>query len=195
MTKIVLLHGGGLDSSAVFIELVASKQDFEVMHVNYGQIASSHELAAVTKQCEKYQVPLSTFHISTVRALNPGPNKLFDGVSDKAYIESRNLALILLAHKTFPDAEIWLGFDKPVTGVPFPDCSIDFIKAVESDFGIRLRAPFIDIDKDQVCGAALEFDSDFYENSMTCWTPTSKGECGECKHCKIKNKLKLGESL
>lgn len=190
----VLLHGGGLDSSSLFLHLVKNQVKFVVVHFDYGQVAYKAERAAIQRQCDKYEIRMFTIQNHTIRALNPGPNKLFDGISDKAYVESRNLALILHAHSKFEHAILHMGLDKPVTGVPFPDCSSDFLNAVKGDYGIEISAPFIATDKQEICESAYQFDPEFFANTMTCWTPVDGNECGECKHCKIKlQQLELKE--
>ena len=77
----VLLHGGGIDSSAVFLLLATSKTPFTVLHVDYGQPTVNQERKAIREQCYLFGVP---FDFATAPSTKKG-REMFKG---------RNLMLI-----------------------------------------------------------------------------------------------------
>ncbi len=185
----VLLHGGGLDSTAVFLYLVSLGIDFDCLSVDYGHVAFKAELEAIAKQCLKYGVPLVQTENTSIKKLN-GECMLFSGNPEHTPVVSgRNLLLVTTAVEA-GYKQIYLGLDKPANNaVPWPDASPEFVNRLNGtlalSFGdVNVKAPFIDVPKEEVFKNALRFDSSFFDMSMTCWTPTSTGDtCGVCKHC------------
>jgi 7-cyano-7-deazaguanine synthase in queuosine biosynthesis len=168
----ILLHGGGLDSTALFLRLVAQGKNFHCVHINYGHAASDMEWKNIQYQCRKYGIENLQLQDSVIRALNPQPNKLFGDQVDNYYVESRNITFITLALRQLVDVDtIYLGLDKPVSGTPLPDCSHEFMQSVQKSFNVNIAAPLIDEDKEDFCRSAYEFDSEFFDFAMTCWHP------------------------
>lgn len=207
MSKTALLHGGGLDSTAVFLHLIDSGIDFDCVWCDYGQVAADAEIAHIRAQCVKYGVNLSVSQTDTIRKLNKDSScMIFSGDHNHTpIVEGRNMALIMNAVLKGYD-KIYVGIDKPASGDAWGDASKEFIQTMNDLFSmsfnhrkIEVIAPFIKIDKEDVFKKALGFDKDFFAMSMTCWTPESVARmCGKCKHCKLeveyKQKLNIGDS-
>lgn len=194
----LLLHGGGFDSTSVFLWLTTAGQPFDCMAIDYGHIAADAELAAIYAQCGKYQVPLRVVNSDLIGRANAGISSLlFTGnLADDPIVEGRNLLLVteavLAGYST-----IYLGIDKPHTGVAWPDASKDFLAALNTVLNlsfnrreIQVIAPFIDVDKTEVYRTALAQDQDFWQMAMSCWAPVNNKPCGVCKHCVIKPSYK-----
>jgi 7-cyano-7-deazaguanine synthase in queuosine biosynthesis len=109
----ILLHGGGLDSTALFLHLVQNNIKFSCHHIDYGQVAADLEYKHIVEQCRKYMIPLSRSYDSIIRALNTAPNMLFGDPVDNYYVESRNITLIADTIRLFDSASvIYLGLDR-----------------------------------------------------------------------------------
>lgn len=186
----VLLHGGGLDSSALFLKMIEQNVDFECFHIDYCHVAAFDEFKSINYQCNKYGIKLNQRKDYLIKALNPKPNLLFGDKVDNYYLESRNIVLLTHLLDVEYVESIYMGIDKPVNGVPLPDCSLEFIKAAYDSFGKKIIAPFINTDKIEFCKDAYNFDEQFFDFSMTCWCPIDHKECGSCKHCLTKSAIK-----
>lgn len=196
--KVALLHGAGLDSTAVALYLLKHEVNFDAIHFDYGQIASKFEWETIKRQAEKLKFSAYQESASNLLSVNDVRNsQLFSGNhSHEPIVEGRNLYFIMsavfLGYK-----DIYIGIDKPATGNAWPDASENFILNVNNvlQFSflksyVKVIAPFINIDKQQVFKESKKLWANFFDGSMTCWTPENFKECGKCKHCKLKRKYK-----
>jgi 7-cyano-7-deazaguanine synthase in queuosine biosynthesis len=192
----VLMHGGGLDSTAVFLSLVELGDKLCIVNVNYGQRAAAAEWIAVIKQAGKYNIPLLRESFSYIKDMNPQPSVMFGTSPDSPKINMRNTAMVLIGAKYAN--KIYLGLDKPwKDAAPWEDASQKFLEIMNRMLAVSIVtrkveviAPFITVPKLEVCKQAYEADREFFDLSMTCWTPNSGEECGVCKHCKIKEEIR-----
>lgn len=199
MSKIALLHGAGLDSTALFLDMIKKGIQFDCLHFDYEHVAADAERENIRDQCKKYNIPLIRQHTSTVSKLNTGLNcMLFSGDhSHTPVVEGRNMALIMEAVAMGYDT-IYVGIDKPASGKAWGDASKVFIQTMNDLFTmsfmqreVKVIAPFIDRDKEEVFKDAVAFDPEFFQMSMTCWTPVSSVQgCGKCKHCLLEVEYK-----
>lgn len=199
----VLLHGGGLDSTAVLLDLVNRKIIFDVLHINYGQKACESERRAVKKQCKTYNLNFRAWTNSSIssRCVNPGRDnsQLFTGNLDHdPIVEARNMFFIMDAI-ILGYSNIYVGIDKPATGKPWPDASHEFVTCTNALLKMsflqvpkQVIAPFLNTDKITVFEQALARDPQFFSMSATCWTPqpVTNDPCGQCKHCKLETLYK-----
>ena len=76
----------------------------------------------------------------------------------------------------------------------FPDCSSDFIDALNEVWqqcpntkGIRVITPFINYSKVEVISQAQRLGVNLTQ-TISCYDPRGKIECGKCLSCVLKNK-------
>lgn len=189
----LFLSGGGLDSVAYII--LEHKNIDTVMSVDYGQVGFSEEVEATKNICKKYGLNHIIEYTSIISEYNRGRDvSLFTGnIEDDAYVNGRNLALIMLALKY--DKDIMLGFTNPGYK-PFPDADEEFVALADEMIKRVFRgegsviAPYINTLRTDVFKEAYKLDNELFDISMTCWTPKNGKECGECKHCKLKKQQK-----
>lgn len=211
----VLLHGGGMDSSAVFLYLRQALvrgviKDFDVLHIDFEHLASSAEKQAIHQQLRMWLSPSHRPYVRFRRFMGTVPEQayktqLFTGNhKDSAIIDGRNLNCVLQAANAGYQT-IYMGLDKPATGHAWPDASQEFIDSINKVLGLsyltspcKVIAPFIQVPKLSVYREALKQQKDFFDLSMTCWTPAFRikrstygfSACGKCKHCKLKKEYK-----
>lgn len=195
MIEHLLLHGGGLDSTAVFLDLIAKDIPFSVLHLNYGQKAYKMERSCIVRQCVHYQVELLEKTTEHIREVNPS-SLLFGDKDASPILDSRNLVVAIIGSRY--GNNLYMGIEKPFNNAQaWPDCSQSFLDNLNNVFrlsyltrDVKVIAPFLYMDKIEVCRHAYMFDPDFFEFSESCWTPENNGPCGTCKHCVIKKKIK-----
>lgn len=186
----VLLFGGGMDSAAVFIHLVKNEIPFASLFVDYGQLAAEAEYEAVMKFSNAYKVPVIWEEDFLIKALN-GDSLLF-GTGTNPYLDGRNTVLMMIAAKY--SNTIWMGLD--YAEKPLADASPEFLEQSNSYFkkaifnrSIEFKGPFIHRPKHEVCKEAYEFEPQFFNWAVPCWTPIEGKECGQCKHCLTKKEI------
>jgi len=193
--KPLLLIGGGLDSVAVFLSLVRDGVSFDAIHIDYGQIACHAERKSIESLCSKYEVPLLMKSTCSIKELNDRCSILEGNASDSSPVANgRNLLLALIAAKY--SSNLYMGLDKPYNGAsPFPDTtekyiqSLAYLLSATYEREIVITAPYLHVDKVDVCRDAYQIDRDFFNLSMTCWLPVNGAECGVCKHCCTKRSI------
>ncbi len=194
MTKNVLLIGGGMDSVTLALDLFSKDIEFEMLHVNYGQIAARAELETITKLSEYLNVKLHTTYNSNIQDLNVLPNKIIDGPKyDNAYILGRNYYLLGEAAQ-YGDA-VYIGLSE---GRIF-DCTEEFIANMNLawkgafDGKKKILAPFVNTAKKDLVKLGHSICSQYFDFVTTCWVPSTiepiRGDaihipCGVCTHCK-----------
>ena len=184
--KSVLLHGGGLDSAAVMLKLRSLSISFDILHFDYGQVACKEERLAILRQTTSEKMITLDLPLSH---LNKN-SQLFTGNRDhNPIVEGRNILFIMEAAR-LGYSEIYVGLDKPASGVAWPDASKAFLDCTNNILSmsflqnkVTVTAPFIYEDKQGVFDWALSVNPKFFETAFTCWTPVNGQHCGLCKHC------------
>jgi len=196
MNKPVLLLGGGLDSTALFLQLIKEGIDFSCVHVDYGQVAHSSEYHHCAILCHRYGVTLHNKKDIIINGLTDESLLLGDD-TDNIEVKARNFTLIL--HALAISKTIYLGLDLPEGGkTPLFDTTSTFLqdtpkalKALCGIDGVSLRAPCIFMYKEDVYREAYDFDKGFFNLSISCFTPASNySECGVCSKCATKIKYR-----
>jgi len=206
--KKILLSGGGLDSSALFLYLRTMKVDFEVLHFNYGQKAFKGERLAVNYFCEKYGIKRvensSYFDFSStgnvlLTGMGPSVGDSPEAIN-KNKLECRNLVLLSMVVSlvaSFGGGDIYLAYHKEPIDAPFPDATSLFLSKfrslVEYSTGeeVRILAPFQehDFSRQLIFNYGLKKDPEFVEKSFTCYESTDEVKCGSCAHCLLENEM------
>lgn len=206
--KILLLNGGGFDSSAQLLIGAQEGWDITSLHVDYGQSAASGERGAVMKFSEMVGKPAIFLNISKTtmvvgrdgsstytglaRVLADHPMGMDTPVEDVAAFEviGRNLALIALAQlvgqKQF--AHILIANNSTVT---YPDTSQEFSDRVNSVLRFlgsqtRVISPLNYMSKVEIVKYVYDKISKKILEAHTCYRPVA---CGVCPHCRLKKKI------
>lgn len=204
--KILLLYGGGIDSTTALIHLVKAGHAVEAIFFRYGQKAEELEFKACSYFCSKWGVPLKevTFDWSMLgssSAILSGSNADSSKVADNL-LEGRNVIFLSLAASYASAKKIHMlavGFHREPETRPFPDASPEFLTAFTEVLwtgfrpSLSLLAPFKAMTRREIYMEALSIDGEIMTHAHTCYENVEDG-CGTCVHCVLKSQL-LGELL
>lgn len=178
--SVVVLAGGGIDSTACLYQLRSEGFRTRAVHIDFGQRASALEWQAVQRIAKRIDVHADQI---AVRSRN---------VFTRDEIPGRNAALVLLGvmHLLPEEKIICLGVH---AGTPFVDCSKSFVASLASivaeqtDSRVRLVAPLHDLTKPETVALARSLGVPM-ELTHSCQTDTPGG-CGSCHSCKDRRAL------
>lgn len=187
MKRAVLLYGGGIDSTALLLELVKERK-VTALHINYGQVAFMQERRAAQYWCGKYGVYYDTFFTHLGYA---SPAASIVGGKGGDMMDGRNMVLIAMA-AMYASArnihEVCVGFHLEPPDYPFPDATEEGLAAMQNaatimcQASIKLRAPFAKLPRFEIVKNAMAIDGKFLDETHTCYTDEYNG-CGKCAHC------------
>lgn len=180
MSKTGLLLSGGIDSMVCLSLLLEAKHRVNALHINFRQAAAEPERRAVQSLIEFFNIPLRVIRIDVGREFLSGE------------IPFRNAALIFTAAMSAGDSidELAIGVH---AGVPYPDCSEEFLEAVRrmilesSDRHVGLVAPLRTWHKQEILAFAREKNLPI-DLTYSCEVGTTP-PCGECLSCKDRANL------
>jgi len=193
MAKNILLIGGGVDSVTLALDLHNKGIEFELLHVDYGQVAAYAEIQFISKLAKDLNVPIRVALDSQIDYANPKPNKILDGPShDNPYILGRNYYLLGIAASKGDN--VYIGLSE---GRIF-DCTEEFVNNMNLawkgafDGQKRVIAPYVNNSKKDLVELGHSLSPKYFEYVMSCWTPievktrleTTYKPCGVCNHCK-----------
>lgn len=184
MTKVVVLHSGGLDSTLMY-ELAKSDPDNEVIPVYFD---IGHEYAYKEKQC----LPKDTIIHDMTWFQAEGVSKEGNSMSS-IFIPGRNMMFITLAACKYIPDEIWLGALMGEIHESATDKNLEFLRKQNdvlgytlSPFGkVKVRFPFIEKRWGKLELTRWGVDQGFssmIEKSSSCMSG-EKGSCGRCGVC------------
>ena len=172
--QVLVLAGGGIDSSVCVQMLRRENCLVRTLHVNYGQKSSDLEWASVKKISQFYCCSSSQVNITGLNFIK------------KKEIIGRNAALIFLGLMNIKQDEsgLCIGIHK---GTGFYDCSTLFYEQVSrlvqeyTDASVSLLAPLLSFSKPEIIAYAklisLPFDLTYScQNGIL-------GGCGKCHSC------------
>lgn len=197
--KIVLLYGGGIDSTTLLRYLTLRGDKVTSVFARYGQKASSLEEASCSYFCKKYGSELSVVDLDLkfcssgilsgdTRELNQSSNIILEG---------RNLLLAsvgAMKAAAIGAEALALGFHLEPVLRPFPDASPEFSESLSSvlktafTHPLHLELPFLDKSRQEIFDMAKELDAEILDRAHTCYQDVPGG-CGVCSHCLIKAEL------
>lgn len=203
------LSGGGLDSIALFLHLVGQGEEFQVLHLNYGQKAFLGERRAVEFFCNKYRIPIleqsSHFDLSSTHNVLLKGESATVGDSTEAInqnrLECRNMVLLSYAASLVAShggGKIYVAYHQEPAHAPFPDAGDDFrimfnaLLHFASNLLVVVEAPFRQLTRESIFYIGCQLDTDYLLHSFTCYESEGQGECGKCAHC-IKKQSMLRE--
>ncbi len=181
----VLLLSGGLDSVTLLYDL---KQQGVLIHALGFNYCQNHlkELYFAKLHCRRLNIIFTQMELPELGGLT----------EENWIIPNRNCILLSMAVNLAVKAKadtVTIGCNKDDADYPFPDCSKDFISAMNvvtnaAGINVEICAPYIDRNKAWIGGMAREMGIPSNE-VWTCYKPKINGDaCGICPACK---KLKL----
>ena len=205
MKKAISVLSGGLDCT---VSTSAFAKDYEIHAItfNYGQKAFERELKAARQICKKMNwshevidLPwLAEISTSSLNTSDDIPEVSFDDLDDiekssetaqSVWVPARNMVFtsIAVSYAESIGAEIIIvGWDAEEAAT-FPDNSKEFLNAfnelidVGSPDKIRIEAPAIDLDKEEIVRLGVETGAPM-ELSYSCYKGGDK-HCGVCESC------------
>jgi len=203
MTKAIILHSGGQDSTTCLVWALKKFDYVEVISFDYGQ-RHKIELKAAKKIANKLNVPHKTIKLPLIKELTK--NALTDDSinvkgKDKqglpsTFVEGRNhiflsVAAIYAKQKGIPNL---------VTGVcqtdfsGYPDCRDDFIKSLQKTLNLAMEYPFkiltplMHLTKAETVQLMEKLGGlDLLQYTHTCYEG-GRPACGKCPACKLRLK-------
>ena len=202
--KALLLLSGGIDSTTLLAKLASENYEITALSFYYGQ-KHSIELDFAKENAEKYKVKehkiieidsqiMSTsalvsneIQITTYQNTNLPAGKV------NVYVPFRNMIFISMALSMAQSksiSKIYLAVNKDDSH-NFWDCKSDFINCLNQittlDSDIKILTPFINFSKGEVIKIAKYLNINL-DNTITCYQPIGKVECGKCLSCVTKQK-------
>ena len=205
MKKAIAVLSGGLDCT-VASSVYAKDYEIHAITFNYGQKAFKRELKASKEICKKMRFSHSVIDLDwlakiSTSSLNTSediPEVDFNDLDDlekssesasSVWVPARNTVFTSIAasYAESIGAEIIIvGWDKEEANT-FPDNSKEFLESfnelfkVGSPIDIEIKAPAIDLDKDEIVKLGAEFNAPM-ELSYSCYKGT-ENHCGVCESC------------
>ena len=205
MKKAISVLSGGLDCT-VATSVYAKDYEIHAITFNYGQKAFNQELKASRAICEKmgfkhyvidldWLADISTSTLNTSEDIPEVDLKDLDDAEKSAesassvWVPARNTVFTSIAasYAESIGAEIIIvGWDKEEANT-FPDNSKEFLESfnelfkVGSPADIEIKAPAIDLDKDEIVKLGYEVNAPM-ELSYSCYKGR-KNHCGVCESC------------
>jgi len=186
-TPKILLLSGGLDSTTLLYDCIASDVPVLALLAHYKSAHNDFELSCAKFHCKRLGVNFRTIELPPL-----------GGLTEKSWVvPARNLILLSLAANVAVEVgaeEILVGFNA-ADEAGFPDCRQAFVQMLNNTFTtaeipVQVVAPYLFKQKWEIGDLARQLGVPM-EFIWTCYTPTKRGEqCGKCPAC-----LKLKEAL
>jgi len=197
---VVVLASGGLDSCVLVAHMARKGRAVYPLFVRAGMVWENVELAALRRFLHALPAPLAG-RVAGLKVVGCGLGQLYgshwsttgqgvpswNATDDRVYLPGRNVMLISIAavHAALLGVpRVALG---PLQGNPFPDASRAFFSAMRRalaqglDFPIRLEAPFLKMDKEQVIRLGEDLPLDL---TFSCSRPRGGRPCRRCAKCR-----------
>lgn len=173
-SSVVLLAGGGIDSTLCMRILRMQARPFRALHIDFGQPAAAMEWKSVLDHATQCGAEAEQIIIRSNLNFEPGE------------IPGRNAALIFQAVVTVRPTEHFVQIGVHA-GTPFYDCSPSFIAAMSSivaectNASVMLQAPLLRLTKPEIVAMCSNHGVDF--NSVHSCQRAVVGGCGRCHSC------------
>lgn len=208
----MVLFSGGVDSSTCLAMAKRTGDSVITVSFDYGQRHNEQELEAAKKIAEYYEVEQINIDLKDI--FKHGNSSLTDlslEVSEGDYakqenanteVEFRNgifisvLASLAMQYKA---DEIYFGAHKDDSGVIYPDCSSEFVKAMEEAINVgsrgevTLQVPFLNKTKTELVAYGKSIGVP-YHLTYSCYNGTNP-PCGKCGTCIDREKAFLENGL
>tara|TARA_B100001175_G_C19352692_1_gene563150 strand:+ start:85 stop:741 length:657 start_codon:yes stop_codon:yes gene_type:complete len=198
MSRIVVVYSGGLDSFTLLNHSIDLGYEAFPITFNYGQ-KHIKEMTYAENFCKEKSLSLKIIDITEINSLLEGsaltdtlevPKGHYEDESMKTtVVPNRNMILISLATAyavTINADEVWYGAHGGDHAI-YPDCRPEFVNKINETTlvanysPISVKAPFIELSKDQILSLGIGLNLD-YSKTWTCYEGR-KLACGECGSC------------
>ena len=195
--RAIVLVSGGMDS--LVTAAIANIENDEVyfLHIKYGQKTMKKEFVCFESICEYYKpagskcVDISYLKDFGGSSLISSSSEKFNSLVPTTYVPFRNGNLISIAAswaEVLGASGIYIGAIE-VEGSDYPDCRLDFFKALENainigtkeDCKIKINTPLIHKTKADIVTLGIELYAPF-EISWSCYFEDEIA-CGHCDSC------------
>lgn len=197
--KAILLLSGGIDSTTLLAKLSSEGYEVIALSFNYGQ---KHEIELNYARQNAKNYGVKEHHIIELDKMLFNSSALVNNKISISTYESENLpngqvnAYVPFRNLLFLSMALSMAESKNINEVyiainnddnnNFWDCRYDFINQinaiVKTNTSIKVKTPFIHISKSEVIELANQLNVDL-ENTITCYNPKGKIECGQCLSC------------
>lgn len=205
---VILLLSGGIDSSVLLAKLTNEGYSVMALSFDYGQKhrieltfakgnamkygVKSHKIITLDSQLFK-----SSALVNAEMAVSSYESTDLPLGNVNTYVPFRNLMFISTALSLAENLnihEIYIAVNKDDHN-NFWDCKKDFIKHINQiaklNTAIQIHTPFIDLTKKEIIRLAKQLDVNLAE-TITCYQPNGKKECGQCLSCRTKQNAMIG---
>jgi 7-cyano-7-deazaguanine synthase len=173
--KTIILHSGGLDSTALIDFYLRQGHNVSLLHISYGQLSQKKEILAVKTISKFYRVQFINVHVRT-------PISFRDG-----FVMGRNFffASSGLTFAALKSGQIAMGLHK---GTGYVDSTNEFVRlcnefyTLYSNGLVILTAPFLQWNKMQIYKYCLSQEVPI--NLTYSCELGLKQPCGKCSSCK-----------
>jgi 7-cyano-7-deazaguanine synthase len=200
-TKCIVLHSGGLDSTACLLLAKAKGREPQSLGIAYGQ-RHDVELAYAAQQCARFGIPRHVIEVGWHTPAIEIPKdrtvaEMKAGIAP-TFVPGRNAVFLALACAEAAGigaTEVWLGVNA-VDYSGYPDCRESFLTAFRAMWAEavpnppRIVAPLVTLTKPEIAGlaAALGLKPG---DTWSCYEPDLSGDaptpCGRCDACLLHN--------
>lgn len=196
--KVVSIWSGGVDSTTLVWWLRSKGYEVYTLTFDYGQ-RHRKEILKVKEMSEKYGIPNIIVDLSNIKDLISNsaltgnlevPHAMYDEESQKVtFVPNRNMIMLSIAigyAYNIGAREVYYGAHGGDHAI-YPDCRPEFVKALDlaaylGNYGkVEVKAPFINMTKDQVVKIGLELGVP-YELTWSCYEGGERPclRCGTC---------------
>jgi 7-cyano-7-deazaguanine synthase len=199
MSKVLVLHSGGLDSTTCLYHAHALGHETISLGIDYGQRLRV-ELIFADLQCRQKQIERQVIEVKWTKPERTIPlDREVDDIrahASPAFLPGRNLVFLTLgsAHAAgIGMDEVWIGINS-IDFSGYPDCTQEFVESysIASRVGIPggpvVRAPLMNKTKPEIASMAYTLGIR-PGDTWSCYRPkVSEGvvaPCGRCDACKL----------
>jgi 7-cyano-7-deazaguanine synthase len=201
MTRAIVLHSGGLDSTVCLLLARQHGRDVLSVGLNYGQ-RQEVELEYAQRQCERFGIERRVLEVKWNRPTIEIPRdrsveEMKAGIAP-TFVPGRNAVFLALACAEAAEAgasEVWLGVNA-VDYSGYPDCRESFLSAFRAMWaqavpnGPQVIAPLVTLTKPEIATLARDLGLKPGE-TWSCYAPDVSGPtpqpCGHCDACLLHN--------
>ena len=182
-TASILLLSGGVESTTLLVQLAEAGEPVQALFIDYGQRGAAEERRAAESQCARLGVELVALDLARVGAT------FRRGQDRKAHVPlpHRNLVALSLGLSYAANLgakRLYLAANR-ADATEYPSSSHAFLAQFRLICGllgdVELRAPYLDLSKDDVIRRGLDLGVD-YDTTYSCLLgyPVHCGRCPQC---------------
>ncbi len=201
MSKIIILHSGGLDSTVCLAMGLKNGHEVVSLGIDYGQ-RHRLELEYAKSQCKRFGVERHVIKLEWDKPAREIPKnrsiaEIKSGVST-AFLPGRNIVFFSIACAEAAGigaTEIWTGVNA-IDFSGYPDCRPDFIESYSNMLslgipgGPKLISPILHKTKSEIAGIAKDLGI-HKGDTWSCYSPQfhagGVSPCGSCDACILHN--------